>query len=279
MSDDKELDKTEHEVKSNVNSLLLSQKLAIQFIESDLFKNVQTMAGQVLSFIRSIDWKAVHAMYEGITKGLDEFRKGIIDFSNAMAKDGYFLNLDYYGKILLGEDEEHLDKESVERWMEQSLEETVGKISSLDFMARHQTVLNQTYNAYNSGDYALAIMGVYPVIEYFVANWTESQRNGGEFDHEKPTRKPLKKHEVKTIADGYCGEDVSFGDIERYFEMKALEGFHELFNYKSSSRLARNPILHGSHDYDALQKTDYLKLIYLLNTLVGLYGVLLDESN
>lgn len=248
-------------------------KISKVLVSEESIKNIQSVLTGIQSAVQSIDFEAIHAFYEG----LNQFEKQIIDFSHSMSENEVYLDMDYYGDLYMDEYEEYMNEQKVSEWMEHSIGKTVSKINELDYMQRHKTTLNQTYKAYMNGDFTLAIMGVYPILEYFVSNWKESQGNGGKFMHESPTKKQLKKHEVKEIAGDYFRETEKHEDIERFFQMKALEGFYNMFHFKGNSRLNRNSILHGSHDYDELKSEDYLKLVYLLNTLTGLHGVVLNE--
>lgn len=248
-------------------------KISKVLVSEESIKNIQSVLTGIQSAVQSIDFEAIHAFYEG----LNQFEKQIIDFSHSMSENEVYLDMDYYGDLYIDEYEEYMNEQKVSEWMEHSIGKTVSKINELDYMQRHKTTLNQTYKAYMNGDFTLAIMGVYPILEYFVSNWKESQGNGGKFMHESPTKKQLKKYEVKEIAGDYFRETEKHEDIERFFQMKALEGFYNMFHSKGKSRLNRNSILHGSHDYDELKSEDYLKLVYLLNTLTGLHGVVLNE--
>jgi len=105
-----------------------------------------------------------------------------------------------------------------------------------------------------------------------------SQDNQGVFNYEEPTKEAFSKKNIKEIANKQLSSMKDDEFVKTFFEMKALEGMHRIYQFTSVDPLSRNSVLHGSHDYSELSEEDYLKLFYLLYALIPLHGVVFNND-
>lgn len=241
-----------------------------KFAREEVALRFEAVRVNIVNLIQSIDWAAVdeHA---------SQFKVEVQRFSKRMAKENIFLNDDYLELASFTDYQEYLSKDAVMDWMENNLENKFQMLMSKSFLKRHHIILKQSYDAYIRGDYQLALLGIYPSVDFFVSNWMKSQEQNEVLVFENPTREQLDKGAVRKLVRTQMKEDDVRKYLISYFELKALEGMVNMYTGSENS-LARNSILHGSFYYDAIGKQDYLKVFYLLCALVPLHGVVFSKD-
>lgn len=245
-------------------------------IKSVLSENQITVYSDMLSSINilnaPIDWSPIR-------EDLPIHHKDIFDFANRLFEEEIYLDFTYFNDISQSASEEFLNKDRVIEWMEENVQEIVGNMLEKPYLNRHKKLLSQSIKSYIEGNLESAIIVILPTIEFFVSNWLKSQDKNGYFDADNPTTKPWKKEKLKKLS----GSSIElFEDdelVQYFFECKALEGVHKIFCYTPDIKISRNSILHGSYDYNKLERLDYLKLVYLLNSLLPLYEVVLKVEH
>lgn len=230
---------------------------------SESFSRKYDDAKRVLA---SIDWK-------GIYEGMSQIEKDILAFSDELNKERIYLNFYYFDSITFDKIHTLLDRDVAITWMNDNIENAVKNLSEKEFLARHKKLIEQSYKAHENGDYELAILGIIPPLEFFMGNWMVSDKHNGEFDLENPSKSQMKKKELEKILEAHPDRGEKSLTINHYFEMKAMDGVIEFYNGSPKNRVSRNSIVHGSHDYSKLESLDYVKLVYLFNSLLSLYGV------
>lgn len=221
--------------------------------------------------LSKVDWDAVIDNIES------QYYKDIFSFAKKMSEEEIYVNFIYFDHIPFGNYEDHLDKELLLPWMERNLNRVITIISSKDYMSRHKKLLEQSLRAYNAGEKEIAIIGVLPSIEFFISNWLVSQDNDGVFDYENPTTKQWEKKRLKELSSKSDNEK-EHELVDMFFEHQALRGAHKIFVYDSKSNTPRNSLVHGSFDYSKLEDLDYVKLVYLLHSLLPLYQVVIEQK-
>lgn len=216
--------------------------------------------------LASIDWQEIY-------DGLSQVEKEILTFSNELNKERIYLNHYYFGSVTLDKIDTLLDREFAIAWMNENIKGTVDNLANKEYLAKHKKLIIQSYKAYENGDYELAILGIIPSLEFFMGNWLVSDKHHGEFDLENPSRSQMKKSELEKILNEHPDKDKKSLTMDHYFEMKAMHGVIEFYDGSKDNRVSRNSIVHGSHDYSNLESLDYIKLVYLFNSLIPLYGV------
>lgn len=235
---------------------------------SESFSRKYNDAVRVLA---SIDWKAIY-------EGMSQIEKDILVFSDKLNKERIYLNFYYFDSISFDKIHTLLDRDVAIKWMNDNIENAVKNLSEKEFLIRHKKLIEQSYEAHKNGDYELAILGIIPPLEFFMGNWMISDKHNGEFDLENPSRSQMNKKELGKILKAHPDRDKKSLTINHYFEMKAMDGVIEFYNGSQENRVSRNSIVHGSHDYSKLESFDYVKLIYLFNSLLSLYGVDLKRN-
>lgn len=249
-----------------INSIFTEERLKTFQLVS---KSAELHFDNAYKILKTIDWKK-------ISENLSELSSDVIAFSKEMARENIYLHIDYLDEFSINDYHPFLKREVLLDWMNRNLERNVEILKEKDFLKRHHRILEQTLVAYRNHNYELAIIGLYPIIEFFVANWILSQENQGVFNYKEPTKKPFSKETVKKIAKEQLDSMKNDEFVKVFFEVKALEGMHRIYKYTSDDPLSRNSVLHGSHEYSELCEEDYLKLFYLLYALVPLYGIVFD---
>lgn len=223
---------------------------------------------EVINLLNSNEWKNE---WEETYEEMSQFEKDFLEFLKQMNEENIYLNFYYFDSVPLDEIETLLDREVAIKWMNINLEKAVSYLSNRKYLARHKKLIEQSYRAYTNGDYELAILGIIPPLEFFMGNWIDSEKNNREFDLENPSRLQMNiKHLIESLKL-HPDKDKKSLLIDHYFELKAIEGMKKF--YDGSNRFSRHSIVHGSHEYDSLEKFDYVKLVYLFNSLLSLYGV------
>lgn len=251
-----------------INSIFTEERLRTFQLVS---KSAEQHVANAYKILNTIDWKK-------ISENLSELSSDVIAFSKEMAEENIFLHIDYFDEFSINDYHPYLKREVLLDWMDRNLEKNVDALKEKDFLKRHHRILEQTLIAYRNQNYELAMIGLYPVIEFFVANWILSQDNQGVFNYEEPTKEAFSKKTIKDIATEQLSNMKDDEFVKTFFEMKALEGMHRIYQYESVDPLSRNSVLHGSHDYSELSEEDYLKLFYLLYALVPLHGVVFKKD-
>lgn len=252
----------------SINSIFTEDRLRTFQIVS---KSAEQHVANLYKILKTIDWQK-------ISENLSDLSSDVIAFSKEMAEENIYLHIDYLDEFSINDYHPYLKREVLLEWMDRNLEKNVEALKEKEFLKRHHIILEQTLVAYRNHNYELAMMGLYPVIEFFVANWILSQDNQGVFNYEEPTKLQLSKETVKKIAMEQLSNMKDDEFVNTFFEMKALEGMHRIYHYTSVDPLCRNSVLHGSHDYSKLSEQDYLKLFYLLYALVPLHGVVFKKE-
>lgn len=225
-----------------------------------------------LSVLASIDWKGIYAK-------LSQIEKDVLAFSDELNKERIYLNYYYFDSIEFDKIHTLLERDAAIKWMNDNLENAVKNLSEKEFLVRHKKLIEQSYKSYKHGDYELAILGIIPALEFFIGNWMNSDKLNGEFDFKKPSRDQMEKDGLKEILEKHPDRKKRSLETNHYFEMKAMDGILEFYNGSRENRVSRNSIVHGSHDYSELENLDYVKLIYLFNSLLSLYKGNFDKGN
>lgn len=251
-----------------INSIFTEERLKTFQLAS---KSAEQHVANAYKILNTIDWKK-------ISENLSELSSDVIAFSKEMAEENIYLHIDYLDEFSINDYHPYLKREVLLEWMDRNLEKNVEALKEKEFLKRHHRILEQTLVAYRNHNYELAIIGLYPVIEFFVANWILSQDNQGVFNYEEPTKEAFSKKNIKEIANKQLSSMKDDEFVKTFFEMKALEGMHRIYQFTSVDPLSRNSVLHGSHDYSELSEEDYLKLFYLLYALIPLHGVVFNND-
>lgn len=234
----------------------------------DGFLEISQQIRDITEPFRTIDWKS-------IDDKMSELTRCIITFSDEMANEEIYVNFIYFDDLPLSNFEKYLNKDYLVRWMNENVEGAMGEILKKEYLGRHRRLLEQSLKAYKDGNVDIAVLAMLPPLEFFISNWLLSQDEDGQFDHENPTTDQWKKEELKVIYANASDLEEENALVNHYFEYKALEGMHKIFRYTSSSKTPRNSVVHGSFDYDKLQEFDYVRLVFLLNSLLPLYQVVI----
>lgn len=238
----------------------------------DGFLEIGQQIKEITNPFSTIDWKSIDDKMSKLTRD-------IITFSDEMADEEIYVNFIYFDDLPLSDYDEYLNKDFLIGWMNENVEVAMEEILGKDYFGRHHRLLVQSLKAYKDGDVDIAVLAMLPPLEFFISNWLLSQEEDGEFDHENPTIIPWKKEELKVIYANASDLKEENALINHYFEYKALEGMHKIFRYTSTSKTPRNNVVHGSFDYDKLHEFDYVRLVFLLNSLLPLYQVVIKYDD
>ncbi|AHA31324.1 hypothetical protein [Exiguobacterium sp. MH3] len=225
----------------------------------------------VESFFASINWTEIF-------EGMSQIEKDILEFSDKLNEERIYLNFYYFESISFDKIHILLDREVAIKWMNDHIKDTIKYLSEKEFLARHKKLINQSYTAYENGDYELAILGMIPALEFFVGNWMINDKHNGEFDLKNPSRSQMNKKDLEALLKDHPDSGNKSLTIKHYFEMKAMDGVIKFYDGSKKNRVSRNSIVHGSHDYSRLESFDYVKLVYLFNSLLSLYGVTFKKN-
>lgn len=238
-------------------------------------RNMVEIGKQMKAFASQIDFQLIEDT-------LDETYDVLKSQTEAMSRENIFLNLDLLDEMSFGEIEEKFNSEWVMKWMETNLKQTMKKMVADKSCFEETTIpLEQSFNSYERGDYAIGYMALYPVIDTFVTHWHVSEDGKVKISTKEDTRslKPKdkttisKKHE--SIKDGLSKEKRYA--IEILFGSYALNAYAKMFDKDGHYGYKRHHTLHGSFEYSKLQKEDYIKLFFFLYTLYQLQEISKEE--
>lgn len=252
-----------------------AEQLEVVFSEErlrDYQERADNFAEKYKKTMNVINSTGFKSEWDKIYDGLSQFEKDILSFLEKLNEEGIYLNFYYFDSVELDEVDTLFDREVAIKWMNENLEKAVSYLSNREYLARHKKLIEQSYRAYANDDYELAILGIIPPLEFFLGNWIDgNKKNNKEFDLENPSRLQMNIKHIKESLELHLEKDKKSLLIDHYFELRAMEGMKEF--YDGSNRFSRHSIVHGSHDYGSLERFDYVKLIYLFNSLLSLYGV------
>ncbi|VXB82557.1 hypothetical protein EXIGUO8H_320004 [Exiguobacterium sp. 8H] len=270
-------------INKNLQSLV-SAFAPMKTVLRDINKSIEGATSGISSIkgleIHNEEWKErLRETVEYLKDHFSEASLDIIEFADEMSKENIFLHSDYLSEFDLSGYDTMLRKDVVLSWMETSFDETLSKLTKLEFLIRHHHLIKQSANAYRRGEIEIAMIALYPVIDFFVLNWGLAQDKEGFFCGQTDSTQYLNSKRKKGIDKGTRQTTKEMREkrrIRTFFEGTALLGVYQIFvdedkDGKKVNRLSRNKMLHGSYDYDCLTEEDYLKLFYWLYALTPLY--------
>ncbi|MBE5106468.1 hypothetical protein IGI01_14570 [Bacillus thuringiensis] len=236
------------------NDLLIKDFQSVNKVTKELsstinqsFLVLSEMIGNLLS---EIDWEAINRELEDDARNVEQFLK-------KYEQDFWCVDMEIFALI---EDKE-LRFEEIPKYIEGNLEIYISEINKEPIYKFHATLINEAYEAYKAGLYKLCTFPLFATFEYVMTSWyngtiNEDKRSIKQTKYVKGLRSNVHPRKYKNVE-----EDPMF----KVFSFSVIRVYRKLFDTKyTNSKLNRNTIAHGLHNYDSISKNDVLKLFQIL---------------
>ncbi|PFV83989.1 hypothetical protein [Bacillus thuringiensis] len=214
----------------------------------------------ITGLMNIIDWESISDEAAERIKAID---------SLLQEHEENFWCLDF--EILDEIEENGMTQEHISEYVSENLDSYVEEIVKDPMYELHSTLIQETYEAFKRGYYKLCAMPLFAAFEHVLATWGDGNIN---VDMVSVRQKPIIFKVTKAInLEKYS--EIEEEQFTKVFSLSVIRMLHKTFVAVPSvicQELNRNSIAHGFHDYDAITKTDILKLFQLLkSTLVIRY--------
>ncbi|HDR6388575.1 MULTISPECIES: hypothetical protein [Bacillus cereus group] len=218
------------------------------------------MNEHITGLMNIIDWESISDAAAERIKEIDMLLK---------EHEENFWCLDF--EILDAVEEDEMDQEHISEYVSKNLDSYVEEIVKDPMYELHATLIQETYEAFKGGYYKLCAMPLFAAFEHVLATWGDGNINA---DMVSVRQKPIIFRVTKAISPEKYSE-IEEEQFTKVFSLSVIRMLHKTFvgvPKELCQELNRNSIAHGFHDYDAITKTDILKLFQLLkSTLVIKY--------
>ena len=218
------------------------------------------MNEHIAGLINIIDWESISDTAAERIKEIDMLLK---------EHEENFWCLDF--EILNVVEEDEMNQEHISEYVSKNLDSYVEEIVKDPMYELHATLIQETYEAFKGGYYKLCAMPLFAAFEHVLATWGDGNINA---DMVSVRQKPIIFRVTKAISPEKYSE-IEEEQFIKVFSLSVIRMLHKTFvgvPNELCQELNRNSIAHGFHDYDAITKTDILKLFQLLkSTLVIKY--------
>ncbi|MFV1006956.1 hypothetical protein [Bacillus cereus] len=200
--------------------------------------------------INDIDWETVNQELEDDARNVEKFLK-------KNERDFWCIDMELFALI---EDKE-LKLEEVPKYIEENLDVYISEINKEPIYKFHASLINEAYEAYKAGLYKLCTFPLFATFEYIITSWyrgniTEDKQSVEQTKYVKGLRSNVHPKKLKKLEED---------PMLKVFSLSVIRVYREMFDTRyTSSKLNRNTIAHGLHDYDSLNKNDVLKLFQIL---------------
>ncbi|WP_255294723.1 hypothetical protein [Bacillus thuringiensis] len=208
------------------------------------------MNQHIAGLMNSIDW-------ETINQELEDDARNIEGILKEYEKDFWCVDMELFALI---EDKELKFKEAP-KYIEENLGKYISEINNESLYKFHTTLINEAYEAYKAGLYKLCTFPLFATFEYVMTSWykgtiNEDKKSIRQTKYVKGLRSNVHPRNYKNVE-----EDPMF----KVFSLSVIRVYRKLFDTKyTNSKLNRNTIAHGFHNYDSISKNDVLKLFQIL---------------
>ncbi|MBJ7932215.1 hypothetical protein COL82_31405 [Bacillus toyonensis] len=218
------------------------------------------MNEHIAGLMNIIDWESISDTAAERIKEIDMLLK---------EHEENFWCLDF--EILNVVEEDEMNQEHISEYVSKNLDSYVEEIVKDPMYELHATLIQETYEAFKGGYYKLCAMPLFAAFEHVLATWGDGNINA---DMVSVRQKPIIFKVTKAINPEKYSE-IEEEQFIKVFSLSVIRMLHKTFvgvPNELCQELNRNSIAHGFHDYDAITKTDILKLFQLLkSTLVIKY--------
>ncbi|KAB2377114.1 MULTISPECIES: hypothetical protein [unclassified Bacillus (in: firmicutes)] len=214
----------------------------------------------ITSLMDIIDWDSISDAAAERIKEIDMLLK-------EHEKNFWCLDFEIFDAVEEGE----MTQEHISEYVSKNLSSYIEEIVKDPMYELHVTLIQETYEAFKAGYYKLCAMPLFAAFEHVLATWGDGNIN---VDMVSVRQKPIIFRITKAINPEKYSE-VEEEQFTKVFSLSVIRMLHKIFvgvPNELCQELNRNSIAHGFHDYDAITKTDILKLFQLLkSTLVIRY--------
>ncbi|PEL80031.1 hypothetical protein [Bacillus wiedmannii] len=218
------------------------------------------MNEHITGLMNIIDWESISDAAAERIKEIDMLLK---------EHEENFWCLDF--EILDAVEEDEMTQEHISEYVSENLDSYIEEIVKDPMYELHATLIQETYEAFKGGYYKLCAMPLFAAFEHVLATWGDGNINA---DMVSVRQKPIIFKVTKAINTEKYSE-IEEEQFTKVFSLSVIRMLHKTFvgvPNELCQELNRNSIAHGFHDYDAITKTDILKLFQLLkSTLVLRY--------
>jgi hypothetical protein len=216
----------------------------------------------------SIDWKRIK---EGLKARLEAYEQLMGKYDSelwAIDQDLFdILELDHIEPPLL---------EVIEKHVEEMLNSYLEKFKEEEMYQRYVCILEQSYAAFRSEQYALASFPLFAVVEGIMSEVFKEY----EIDVEVKPKLRKKRNQLYIKLSDYVDSTEDELAISLLFFRRVFKVYEELFKPawdKHPEKLNRNWMMHGSYHYEKITKRDVLKLFQLVKSTIILKDISFEE--
>lgn len=182
----------------------------------------------------------------------------------------WFINLDLLfelsDKLKQEENSPHqFDENFVQHKIEESLPDMIKDILGNEILYTQRIIIEQSYSAYNSGNYAIALMPIFATFDNLISRWLRDKIE----DYKVDTNVYIPNLWRKINDQNGTVKKESSKSVDGLLQYQITSAFIKFFDV-NSKYLNRNSILHGSYNYDEIGKKECLKMYALLHAALDL---------
>lgn len=203
------------------------------------------------SVFDNIDWESINQELEDNSKLIEKHLK-------EYEREFWCIDMELFAHV---EDKELILKVAP-KYIEENLKDYISEFIREPMYKFHATLINEAYEAYRAGLYKLCVFPLLATVEYVIISWYN-----GTINADKKSIKQTKYiSSLRSNVDPNKFKNVEEDPMFKVFAFSVIRVYRELFKiqHTSRSKLNRNTIAHGLHNYDSLSKNDALKLFQLL---------------
>ncbi|EOO67657.1 hypothetical protein IIC_05296 [Bacillus cereus VD021] len=236
------------------NDLLVKDFQAMSKITNELRSTINqsflVFSEVIGNLLSDIDWETINQELEDDARNVEKFLK-------EYEQDFWCVDMELFALI---EDKE-LKFEEAPKYIEENLDMYIAEINKEPMYKFHATLISEAYEAYKAGLYKLCTFPLFATFEYVITSWysgniNEDKQSIEQTKYVKGLRSNVHPKKYKNVE-----EDPTF----KVFSLSVIRVYRKMFDTQyTSSKLNRNTIAHGLHDYDSLSKNDVLKLFQIL---------------
>ncbi|KAF0817746.1 MULTISPECIES: hypothetical protein [Cytobacillus] len=206
--------------------------------------------------ISSIDWSGLR---EGLKVRLATFETQMEKFDQEL----WAIDSNIFDSFEIDDDIDLPSCMDIEQHVEKMLDKYMDNFRKEEMYTNYVTILEQSYEAYQLKQYALASFPLFAVIEGIMS----TTFHGYEIDVEIKPKLRNKKNQLYVKLSDYVESTEDELAINLLFFRRVFYVYEELFKPswdKHPEQINRNWMMHGSYNYDRISKKDVLRLFQLI---------------
>ncbi|WP_247747501.1 hypothetical protein [Alkalihalobacillus sp. BA299] len=242
--------------KKSTESIATALKKAVSMNSIFLSNSSLHLPLAVNKTLKNIDFNRIR---EGLRIRLEAYENSMGKFD----KDLWAIDRDMFDLLDEFESEDTPSDETIEQYVEERIDSYMDYFKTDEIYNKYALILEQSYSAFKTKQYALATFPLFSVIEGLIGTTFE------EYEIDITLKPKLKHHKNKLyfkLVD-YVENTEDELAINLLFFRRVFKVFEEIFKpswEEHPENINRNWIMHGAFNYESITRKDVLKLYQLI---------------